>query len=98
MLVVNKRCGVYIPGNWMSYDEGTARYNGRMSKYKHRQSWYKPYDGIRVYMLNDSLTGLFLVCATLLCLLLTNKMWPMCAQATWRVSSSICEMALQSLP
>ena len=27
-----------------------------MTKYKHRQS-FKPYDGIRVYMLNDSEAG-----------------------------------------
>lgn len=47
----------YLPGNEMSYDEGTAKYCGRMTKYKHKQSRYKPYDGIRVYMLNDSRTG-----------------------------------------
>lgn len=42
----------------MSFDEGTAKYGGKMSKLKHRQSRFKPYDGIRVYMLNDSETGL----------------------------------------
>ena len=57
MLMVNEQCKIYLPGNKFAFDEGTARYNGRMSKLKHRQSWYKPYDGIRVYMLNDSKTG-----------------------------------------
>ena len=55
--LVQQRCLSYLPGNDMSYDEGTAKYNGRMTKYKHRQSWFKPYDDIRVYMLNDSETG-----------------------------------------
>ena len=52
-----------MPGNKMGFDEDTARYNGRMIKLKHRQSRYKPYDGIRIYMLNDSQTGkhLFIV-------------------------------------
>lgn len=60
MLKVNDRCRIYLPGNKCSFDEGTARYNGKMSRLKHRQSWYKPYDGIRIYMLNDSRTGKFL--------------------------------------
>ena len=58
MLLVKGRCMVFLPGNRMSFDEGTARYNGRMSRLKHKQSRYKPYDGIRIYMLNDSATGL----------------------------------------
>lgn len=57
MFMVRGRCLVYLPGNSCSYDEGTARYNGSMSKLKHRQSWFKPYDGFRIYMLNDSTTG-----------------------------------------
>ena len=57
MEMVRARCMVYLPGNKMSFDEGTARYGGRMSRLKHKQSRYKPYDGIRVYMLNDSNTG-----------------------------------------
>ena len=70
MLLVQGRCKVYLPGNWVSYDEGTARYNGRMSHLKHRQSRYKPYDGIRIYMLNDSLTGNnMFVCLSILLLM-----------------------------
>ena len=63
MLLINDRCMVFMPGNKMGFDEDTARYNGRMIKLKHRQSRYKPYDGIRIYMLNDSQTGkhLFIV-------------------------------------
>ena len=57
MLMVQTKCMQYIPDANMSFDEGTARYNGKFSKLKHRQSRYKPYDGIRVYMLNDSETG-----------------------------------------
>ena len=57
MLMVRDRCMVYLPGNWLSFDEGTAKYNGRMTNMKHLQSRYKPYNGIRVYMLNDSITG-----------------------------------------
>ena len=52
---------VFLPGNRMSFDEGTTRYNGRMPRLKHKQSRYKPYDGIRIYMLNDSATGLMFV-------------------------------------
>ena len=48
----------YIPGENLSYDEGTAKYTGKFSKLKHRQNHCKPYDGIRVYMLNDSKTGM----------------------------------------
>ena len=58
MQLVLARCMSYLPGNKMSFDEGTAKYGGKMSKLKHRQSRFKPYDGIRVYMLNDSETGL----------------------------------------
>ena len=57
MEMVRERCMQYLPGNNVSFDEGTAKYSGRMSKLKHKQSRYKPYDGIRVYMLNDSATG-----------------------------------------
>ena len=58
MYLVQQRCMSYLPSNNMSYDEGTARYSGRMCRYKHRQSRYKPYDGIRIYMLNESRTGI----------------------------------------
>lgn len=57
MLLVRQRCMVFLPGNNLSYDEATARYGGRMTRMKHKQSRYKPYDGIRIYMLNDSATG-----------------------------------------
>ena len=57
MLLVRGRCMVFLPGNVTSYDEGTARYGGKQSKLKHKQSHFKPYDGIRIYMLNDSKTG-----------------------------------------
>ena len=57
-MMVRLVCMKYLPGNKMSYDEGTARYCGRMTHLKHKQSRYKPYDGIRIYMLNDSKTGL----------------------------------------
>ena len=71
MQMVQQRCLSYLPGNNMSYDEGTACYNGKNTKMKHRQSRYKPYDGIRVYMLNDSVTGTYLylfIVAFVLCL------------------------------
>ena len=61
MYLVRQRCMSYLPYNNMSFDEGTARYTGRMTSYKHRQSRYKPYDGIRIYMLNESKTGLMLL-------------------------------------
>lgn len=61
MEMVRCRCMVYLPGNKMSFDEATARYGGRMSRLKHKQSRYKPYDGIRVYMLNDSETGTIVI-------------------------------------
>lgn len=57
MLMVQDRCLIYLPGNKCAYDEGTARYNGKMSRLKHRQNSFKPYDGFRIYMLNDSTTG-----------------------------------------
>ena len=76
MLMVRGRCMCYLPGNYMSYDEGTAKYGGRMTRYKHRQQ-HKPYDGIRIYMLNDSLTGIIefvlFVTDVLLCCLLENS-------------------------
>ena len=60
ILLVQDRCLVYLPDNKFSYDEGTAKYSGRMSLLKHKQPRFKPYDGIRVYMLNDSTTGICL--------------------------------------
>jgi len=57
MLLVRAQCMIYLPGNLFSFDEGTAKYGGRMTSLKHKQSRYKPYDGIRIYMLNDSITG-----------------------------------------
>ena len=65
--MVRLACMIYLPGNKMSYDEGTAKYTGKMTRMKHRQSRYKPYDGIRIYMLNDSRTGL--CCLINVCLL-----------------------------
>ena len=60
MMQVRLRCMEYIPGNLLSFDEGTAKYGGRMTNLKHRQNRFKPYDGIRIYMLNDSKTGMSL--------------------------------------
>ena len=56
--MVQAKCMEYIPGENMSYDEGTARYSGKYSKLKYRQNHCKSYDVIRVYMLNDSTTGM----------------------------------------
>ena len=52
-----RRCCLFIPEHNMSFDEATAKYTGRMTKMKHLQSKYKPYDGIRIYSLNGSKTG-----------------------------------------
>eukprot|EP01051_Picozoa_sp_SAG22_P013429 SAG22_NODE_1503_length_4277_cov_18.029440_1_plen_298_part_10 len=51
-----QRCVLFFPEENLSYDEATAKYNGRMTVLKHMQSKYKPYDGIRVYALNGSTT------------------------------------------
>ena len=52
-----QRCVLFIPERNLSFDEATAKYTGRMTKLKHLQSKYKPYDGIRLYSLNGSKTG-----------------------------------------
>ena len=52
-----RRCVLFRPGRDLSYDEATARYGGRMTKLKHLQSKYKPYDGVRIYSLNESTSG-----------------------------------------
>ena len=52
-----RHCCLFIPERNLSFDEATAKYTGRMTKLKHLQSKYKPYDGIRVYSLNGSKTG-----------------------------------------
>ena len=52
-----RRCCLFIPERNLSYDEATAKYTGRMTKLKHLQSKYKPYDGVRIYSLNGSKTG-----------------------------------------
>lgn len=52
-----RRCMLFLPESDMSYDEATAKYGGKMTKLKHVQSRYKPYDGIRIYSLNGSKTG-----------------------------------------
>ena len=44
-----RRCCLFRPEESASYDEATAKYGGRMTKLKHLQSKYKPYDGIRLY-------------------------------------------------
>ena len=56
MSMVRQKCMGYLPGNKLSYDEGTAKYNGHMNKMKHRQSRWKAYDDFRVYMINDNRT------------------------------------------
>ena len=48
---------LFMPDDDCSYDEATARYGGSMTKLKHLQSKYKPYDGVRVYCLNGSKTS-----------------------------------------
>ena len=57
MRYFRRRCCLFIPEPDLSYDEATAKYAGRMTKLKHLQSKYKPYDGIRIYSLNGSKTG-----------------------------------------
>ena len=52
-----RRSCLFRPEPDMSFDEATAKYSGRMTKLKHLQSKYKPYDGIRLYSLNGSKTG-----------------------------------------
>ena len=51
------RCMLFRPESSLSYDEATAKYGGRMTKLKHLQSKYKPYDGVRIYSLNGSKSG-----------------------------------------
>ena len=65
LMMVRLVCMQYLSDNKMSYDEGTAKYCGRMTHLKHKQSRYEPYDGIRIYMLNDSKTGLCFLLAAL---------------------------------
>lgn len=52
-----RRSCLFRPETDLSFDEATAKYAGRMTKLKHLQSKYKPYDGIRLYSLNGSKTG-----------------------------------------
>jgi hypothetical protein len=52
-----QRCLLFCPEENLSFDEATAKYGGRMTRMKHLQSKYKPYDGIRIYSLNGSKSG-----------------------------------------
>ena len=52
-----RRALLFMPEENASYDEATAKYGGSMTKLKHVQTRYKPYDGIRLYCLNGSKTG-----------------------------------------
>ena len=52
-----RRYLLFMPEDDTSYDEATAKYGGSMTKLKHLQTKYKPYDGIRVYCLNGSKTA-----------------------------------------
>ena len=52
-----RQCVLFRPSKDLSFDEATAKYGGRMTRLKHLQTRYKPYDGIRVYSLNASDSG-----------------------------------------
>ena len=52
-----RQCVLFRPYRDLSFDEATAKYGGRMTRLKHLQTRYKPYDGIRLYSLNSSDSG-----------------------------------------
>lgn len=52
-----RNCESFFPEANLDIDEATAKYGGRMTRLKHLQSKYKPYDGIRIYCVNGSRTS-----------------------------------------